>query len=180
MPKKLDFKNLRFCLDNYTPIHLLIRDCGGYRENGKFSSFGQVKVSEDLEGKTLDFKKNKKGLFILIDKNEVFHFPLEDYIKGFSLGYKRIEETDDGIGRSIYAKGIDPYDPALPEPNQSILRTVLDDHLMEISFPGRVNLKLDSWKKNRFIPKYWNIDKPHNIIQTIRKQQEEYGEEDRQ
>ena len=77
MPKKLDFKNLRLCLDNYSADFLYIRLVG--------SAGGTVKINEKLEGRALDFKKDKAGLYLLIDSNDMFHFPLDDYQKGFSL-----------------------------------------------------------------------------------------------
>ena len=149
MPKKLDFKNLRLCLDNYTADFLYIRSVG--------SSGGAVKVNESLKNRTLDFRKNKSGLHLFINSDEVFHFPLKDYQKGFSLAYERIEPTENGIGRMVILNcGVDPYDPALPEPKRSFLRTVLDRHLMEIFFQGRVNIKFYSWW-NRPDWKYWTV-----------------------
>ncbi|VVB79611.1 Uncharacterised protein [uncultured archaeon] len=160
MPKKLNFRNLRLCLENYNPTYLFIRDCGGIRENGGFDCHGKAKVNADLKDKILDFRKDKSGLHMLIDTWEVFHFPLRTYYKGFSLAYERIEPSEDGIGRIInLGCGIDPYDPKLPEPKKSILRTILDDHLMEIEFEGRVNLKFHSWKEKP-LWKYWTIAKP--------------------
>lgn len=170
MPKKLDFKNLRLCLDNYSADFLYIRLVG--------SMGGTVKINESLEGRALDFRKNKADLYLLIDSREVFHFPLKNYQKGFSLAYERIEPTEDGVGRMVMlSQGIDPYDPSLPEPKRSCLRIVLDDHLMEIFFKGRVNLKFHSWWIKPHW-KYWTIDKPDNIPEAILKQQIEYGEED--
>lgn len=170
IPKKLDFKNLRLCLDNYPADFLYIRLVG--------SMGGTIKVNESLEGRALDFRKNKSGLYLLIDSNEVFHFPLKDYQKGFSLAYERIEPTKDGVGRMVMlSHGVDPYDPNLPEPKRSFLRTVLDDHLMEIFFRGRVNLKFHSWWDKPHW-KYWTIDKPGNMQEIILKQQIEYNEED--
>lgn len=116
-----------------------------------------------MAGKTLDFKKDKSGLYIIIDSNQVFHFPLRgyqrSYQKGFTLAYERIEATEDGIGRMVMlSHGVDPNDPSLPEPKRSFLRTVLDEHLMEIFFCGRVNLKFHSfWQEPDW--KYWVIDK---------------------
>ena len=164
LPKKLDFKNLRFCLENYPAERLFIRDCGGYDENGKYRSQGLTKVDENLEGRTLDFRKNKSGLYFLIDSEEVFHFSLEGYdskdTKGFTLAYERIEQTEDGIGRMVMlSTGIDPYDSNLPEPRRSFLRHVLDDHLVEIFFKGRINLKFHSWYIKPHW-KYWVIDRP--------------------
>ncbi|MDP2925382.1 MAG: hypothetical protein Q8N99_03355 [Nanoarchaeota archaeon] len=145
MPKKLDFKNLRKCLDNYKAESIYIRLVG--------SSGGTVKVDEGLESKTLDFKKNKSGLHMLIDDLEVFHFPLKDYGKGFSLGYERIDEKHRMV---MLSTGIDPDDPDLPEPTRSILRTVLDYHLMEIYFEGKISLKFHSWWIEPHW-KYWTI-----------------------
>ena len=89
MPKKLDFKNLRLCLDNHIADSLYIRLIG--------SMGGTIKVNEDLESRILNFRKEKSGLYMLIDSNEVFHFPLKDYQNGFSLEYERIESTKVGV-----------------------------------------------------------------------------------
>ena len=35
---------------------------------------GTVKVNEKLHARTLDFRKDKSGLYMLIDSNEIFHF----------------------------------------------------------------------------------------------------------
>lgn len=170
MPRKLDFKNLRLCLNNYLTDFLYIRLIG--------SKGGTVKVNEDLDSKVLDFKKNSLGLYLQIDSKEVFHFPLKDYSKGFSLAYERVEPTEDGVGRMVMlSTGIDPDDPNLPEPRRSFLRIVLDNHLMEIYFKGRVNLKFHSWWKKPHW-KYWTIDKPNKIQKAIEKQEAEYAEED--
>ncbi len=164
LPKKLDFKHLRFCLDNYQAEQLSIRDCGGYDENGKYRAQGHIKVNENLEGRTLDFCKNKSGLYFLIDSEEVFHFPLKGYnskeTKGFTLAYERVEPTEDGIGKIVMlGTGIDPYDPNLPEPRRSFLRHDLDNHLVEIFFKGRINLKFHSWYVKPHW-KYWSINLP--------------------
>jgi len=159
MPKELDFENLRHCINHYQPIHLFIRDCGGIREDGKYSCQGKQKVNENLENRKLDFKKNKSGLHMIVDFKEVFHFPLKDYDKGFSIGYKRIELTDEGFEREIaLSHGINPYNRSFPEPKESMFRTILDDHLMEISFRGRIDLRFHSWwHKPDFA--YWTICK---------------------
>lgn len=166
MPKDLDFENLRLCLDNYPADFLYIRLVG--------SRGGTVKVNEDLEDKTLDFRKDSSGLYLLVDSNEVFHFPLKRYDKGFSLAYERFLED----GRMHIPRGVanNPYDKNLPEPERSYLRTVLDHHLMEIFFKGRVNLKFHSWWEKPYW-KYWTIDKPGTIQEAILKQQIEYSEE---
>lgn len=161
LPKELDFVNLRYSLEHYQPERLFIRDCGGYRTDGEYHSEGLVKVCEDLAGKTLDFRKNRRGLTFLIDESEVFHFLLADYAGGhpwgFTLAYERIAPTEDGVGRMILpSTGIDPDDKNLPEPRTSTLRHILDKHLLEISFPGRIPLHFHSWHQ-----------KPHWKLWTI-------------
>ncbi|MBI4141646.1 hypothetical protein HY484_01835 [Candidatus Woesearchaeota archaeon] len=152
--QKLDFKNLRLCLNNYEAEQLFIRLVG--------SSGGTVKVNEKLAGKKLDFKKNKSGLHFLIDSKEVFNFPLKDYgeddIRGaFSLAYERVEQIN-GIDRLVMlSTGEDPYDPKLPEPRRSFLRHVLDNHLLEIYFKGRIHLKFHSWYDKECRWKYWAV-----------------------
>ena len=166
MPKELDFENLRLCLDNYQSDFLYIRLVG--------SMGGTVKVNVGLEDKTLDFRKDSSGLYLLIDSDEVFHFPLKNYPKGFSLAYERFFEN----GRMHIPGGMadEPYNAELPEPRRSYLRTVLDDHLMEIFFKGRVNLKFHSWWEKPHW-KYWTIDKPGNIQEAILKQRIEADKE---
>ena len=161
MPKELDFDSLRFCLDHYTTERLYIRDCGGYNEDGSYRCQGLRKVDEFLQGRILDFRKDDSGLYMIIDSNEVFHFPLNIYHKGFCLAYERIQPSEDGIGRMVYlSHGENPDDENLPEPRKSFLRIVLDDHLMEIYFTGKIQLRFHSWFEEPYW-KYWvvcNID----------------------
>jgi len=150
MPKELDFENLRFCLDNYVTDSLYIRAVG--------SRGGEVKVNEDLDWKVLNFRKNSSGLHLFIDSKEVFSFPLKDYQKGFSLAYERVEFVDDIERMIILGEGINPYDENLPEPRRSFLRNVLDEHLIEIFFKGRIELKFHSWWEKPHW-KYWDVNK---------------------
>ncbi|MBT6995401.1 hypothetical protein HN865_02985 [Candidatus Woesearchaeota archaeon] len=156
---ELYLENLRNCLDWYTARSIFIRDCGGIREDGEFHCAGLKKVREDLEEKKLDFRKNDSGLHILIDSDEVFHFPFQDVGtregKGFSIAYERI----DADGRMMFIQGKDPYDLNLPEPCGSMARDIIDDHLIEISFKGRINLKFHSWMQKPHF-KYWTVEKP--------------------
>jgi hypothetical protein len=148
MPKKLDSHNLRRCLNNYEADSIYIRLVG--------SMGGTVKVNESLKGKKLDFEKNSSGLHMMIDGKDVFHFPLKDYDKGFSLAYERFELVEGGERMVLLGTGIDPYDPSLPEPRQTVLRHCLDDHLMEIFFTGRIPIKFHSWLEKPDW-KYWTI-----------------------
>ena len=152
MPKELDFENLQLCLDNYQADSIFIRLVG--------SSGGTIKVNESLENRKLDFRKNKSGLYISIDSDEVFHFPLKDsaYHKGFSLAYERIKKVDKYTQMIMLGTGVDPYDPTLPEPKRSFLRNVFDYHLIEIFFKGRVDIEFHSWWKEPDW-KYWTVKK---------------------
>ena len=115
---------------------------------------------------------------MLVDSKKVFHFPLKDYAKGFSLAYERIRPTEDGIGRMVMlSTGIDPYDPTLPYPEKSFLRIMLDSHLMEIFFEGMVNLKFHSWWEEPHW-KYWTIDKPGSFSEVTLKKRLELAKED--
>ncbi len=154
--KKEDFKNLRFCLDNYKADFLSIRDCGGYNLDGSYRCRGLEKVTENLENKKLDFRKDRSGLYLLIDSKEVFHFPLKEYFKGFSLAYERFKPDGTWI---IFSPGLNPYDKNLPEPKRSFLRNAFDSHEVEIYFKGRINIRFHSWWK-KYCWKYWTIKKP--------------------
>lgn len=157
MPRELDFENLRVCLDNYESTRLFIRDCGGYNSDGSYRIQGLRKVDEELKGRKLDFRRDDSGLCFLIDSKEVFHFPLNDIgtrtDSGFALAYERFEEG----GRMIMlSTGVDPDDANLPEPRSSLLRHMIDDHLLEIYFKGKIPLKFHSWWiKPDF--KYWTV-----------------------
>jgi len=154
-PKELDFENLRFCLDNYKANYLYIRLKG--------ASGGDVKVNEKLGDKKLDFKKDKSGLYMLVDSNDVFHFPLKSYDKGFTLAYERFEIKDNIERKIIYPINDVPDNPNLPNPKNSVLMNVLDNHLLEIAFDGKIRIKFHSWWDKELNWKYWTIDKPGNI-----------------
>lgn len=158
-PSEFYLENLRNCLDWYTASSIFIRDCGGIRKDGEFHLTGLTKVREDLEGRELDFRKDNSGLYMLIDSDEVFHFPFQNVGTregaGFAIAYRRI----DADGRIMFFQGHDPCDPILPEPRASIVRDVIDDHLIEMTFEGRINLKFHSWRKKPHF-KYWTVDKP--------------------
>mgnify|MGYP006299202925 CR=1 FL=1 len=119
IPKELDFENLRFALDNYTPTFLYIRDCGGFREDGKYSCQGLTKVSEELEDKILDFKKDNSGLHMLVDSEEVFQLLPEDKIMKFFVQHDRIK---------------------LKFKKRSTFIIASFEHLMEIDFKEKINL----------------------------------------
>ena len=159
MPKELDFGNLRKCIDNFEADRLFIRLIGAKTIGKTKEEVEAVKVVENLEGRKLDFKKNENNLYMLVDGEKKFHFSLKNYQKGFSLAYERIIPTEDRIGRMVILQtGINPDDPDLPEPRRSFLRNVLDDHLIEIFFKGRIPLKFHSWWSKDKTWKYWTVD----------------------
>jgi hypothetical protein len=152
MPKELDFDNLGLCLDNYRAERLHIRRIG--------PQGGTSVVNESLEGRTLDFARDKDWIHLLIDDDEVFKFTLKshnnEYANGFSLAYERFEKIEHGERLIMLSKGVDPYDHNLPEPRRSILRHELDQHTLEIYFKGRVHLKFHSlWPELQ--RKYWTV-----------------------
>jgi len=155
--EELKFENLRKCIDNYTADRITIRDLGGINEDGNYRVQGIQKLNRRLIGKKLDFKKQDLDLYMLIDSEEVFHFNLDTFSTGFFIAYERFDSKKNDYERLIVlSHGIDPYDPELPEPRMSFLRTILDSHEMEIFFKGRIELEFHSWwKKPEW--KYWAV-----------------------
>ena len=149
LPKKFDFENLRYCLDNYELDSFLARL--------KFSSGGDVKIKENLEGRILDFSKNSFGLKFFIDSKEIINFPLKDYDKGFALEYERFKGKGDSKKIVLLDQGIDPNDENLPEPSRSSFRNIFDSHLVEIYFKGKIELEPYFCKEHDFVK--WNIKK---------------------
>lgn len=157
MRKKDDLKNFKRALKFYKPTNIYIRDCGGTNPDGSFRCHGLKKLNQDLESKVLQFEKLDNRLYACIDGIKVFTFDnFNKRYKGLSLAYERTEKTKDGPRMVMLSTGFNPYDCHLPEPDSSILRTIIDDHLMEITFPGRVNIQQDGWWiKPHWL--YWKI-----------------------
>jgi len=154
LPKSLDIKNLRYCLDNYVADSLLIRRKG--------SEGGQMLISEYLEGKRLDFQEKNLEMDLTIDGQAVFHFPLNRYTHGFSMGYERPPipgHPADAEHSLPLMGGKDPDDPSLISPTRSVLRHILDGCLLEIYFTGKVPLQFHSWKDKARQEKYWTVTK---------------------
>lgn len=153
MPKEMDFINLRKCIDNFEADWLYIRLVGSHG--------GTTKVNENLKKRDFDFYKDDSKFCFLIDSEEVFCFTMEDYnskyTKGFGLAYERFDSSDEIDKIICLPTGIDPYDKELPEPRRSFLRNVLDYHLLEVFFNGRIPIKFHSWWKEPYW-KYWTID----------------------
>ena len=148
MPRDVDLENLRFCLDNLVTEDIFIRLMGSHG--------GTVKVKENLKNKKLDFNINSDKLYFFIDSREVFQFKLEKDDKGFAIEYNRYDPKNGSM--IILGAEEEPYDPKLPEPRYSTFRNVLDYHLIEIGFNGRIDLKFHSWWREPHW-KYWTVDK---------------------
>ena len=158
LPKKLDWKNLRMCVDNYKLDSLFIRDIGSHG--------GKIHVNRSLEDCSLDFIVDKIGLHLFVDTPDlskdyenIFNFSsdeIQNRQNGFSLAYHRVRKDNTLV---ILGSGEDPYDPKLPEPDLSFLRGAWDYKLFELYFKGRIDLKFHSWCQKPYT-KYWAVTKP--------------------
>ena len=135
MSRRLDWVHLRMCIDHYRPSYIFVRKVG--------SMGGKHFVTEKLGRKKLDFTKDKDGLHFLVDGKEVVVLSLRDHgrDKGFSLAYERF--WPDGT-MSFDSHGRDP-DVDVPRVRDSMLRHVIDNCLVEITFPGKIPLKFHRW-----------------------------------
>ncbi len=62
-----DLENLRYVVDNFKPFKIHVRGVVENREKFK-------EINENLEGKTLDFEKKKKGYLFKVDGKDLFYF----------------------------------------------------------------------------------------------------------
>jgi hypothetical protein len=131
MDQKKDFEHLQYALDNYEVLMFRVRPFSlGYETKTVF---------EDLKGKTLNFKKDNRGLIFFTNERELITFPLKNYRYGFKLEYQ------DERGFRIYPYyGNNPNDLEMPLPKQSEFRHIIDDLLLEISFKGKILLEEDN------------------------------------
>ena len=134
---------------------------------------GTVKVDEDVCQKELSFRRRRKGLEIIIDGQVRFLFEQSSpkkYVgvtgKRWSIAFFRIDEQ----GRMHHASTgypnfqephiSGPDDPQLPKVKQTIFRACNQDHLIEVTFIGKIPIR----RLNRKIfPKheywyYWDLD----------------------
>lgn len=138
MDAKDDFKNLKYCIDNFECIDIFIRLCG--------SMGGDVIVNQCMTGKVLT-AINDDGIKLFIDGKEVFHHTGTKDFKGWSVEYR--EDIFDMPCDIIHP------DDECPELFQSTLRNIWNEHfLVEISFKGRIPLEEDgefyeNWKRWR-------------------------------
>lgn len=142
MRKEKDFENLQLALKKYKATHFFVRP---------FSLGNKTThISESLKNRELNFK-TKKGLTFLIDKKEILELSLKDYHKGFTIEYQNKN------GMETWEKAYHPMDPGLPIPKKSVLRTILDDLLIEIEFEGKIKLKEEGYYGTHITQDYWKI-----------------------
>ena len=145
-----DEKNIKKILDNYSPFSLFIRDCGGIRENGIYSPYGLHKVNLNLtQENKLDLHFNKKSIDIYVDADFIFSLETKGgYYNGFSVGYERTDK--DGIMFFAPYPHDNPNNDCLPVVKKSVLRNVIDSHLIEISFKEKI-LLIEDGKEDNFL-----------------------------
>jgi hypothetical protein len=142
--REKSISELRKALKLYTPTYLFIRDCGGVREDGKYSCYGREKVGIDLNNRKLTIKVKNKFFIIYVDGEEVYRFDKDGFLKGFSVAYNRLKN-----GVMFFAPyDSDPNDENLPEVEYTMFREVIDKHLSEITFKEKILLEKDGnyWK----------------------------------
>ena len=98
----------------------------------KGSLGGEIKFNGDVFCKELDFFVGEEGLDFYLGDKKIINLPLNSYDKGFALEYRRF-------------------------PRSSVLRNVLDYHLVEIYFHERI--KLEPYLDSELDFVYWNIKK---------------------
>ena len=139
MDAKDDFKNLKYCIDNFECLDVFIRLCG--------SKGGNVFVNQDMIGKVLT-ATNDDEIKLFIDDKEVFHHRQTEQVKGWSIEYRKKDFA-------MPCFDLVHPDDECPELFQSTLRNIWSEHfLVEISFKGRIPLEEDgefykNWKRWR-------------------------------
>lgn len=161
------YRSLNYALEHFKAEHLFIRLVG--------SQGGTVKVSERLQSQKLEFRRCRDGLRVILDGKEVFLYKQTSFKKDtklsgkmWSLAYWR--ENVDGMmfHGNGYPNPRDPYtgpdDPRLPEVKRTMFRSVNRDHLIEVTFTGKIPIvctgQLVSSIKDWF---YWQIKNLNSI-----------------
>jgi len=79
MAQEEDFRNLRYCLDNYTTEQVFVQTL--------CTRGGKILIDEKLNKRKFDLEKDDSGLYLLLDSKKIFHFTLQKYDRGFSMTY---------------------------------------------------------------------------------------------
>jgi len=144
MRKEEDSKNLKRAIERYKPLTFYVRPFSLSNKKEK------IKINQKLnEG--FHFTLNDGLLFA--GSTNILYLPLKDYKYGFKLEYQNKN------GARIFPHHFYPNDPEMPKVNRSVLRNVIDDLLIEISFEGKIKLEFDDDIKNfgNLITNYWKI-----------------------
>lgn len=157
------YQTLCYALKHFKVEHVFIRLVG--------SRGGTVKIDVNILRQNLKLKHSKDGLGIIVDDKECFLFRTTSVKKDtrlsgkcWSIAFLRIDEEGRmHFGSTGYPNLIDPYtgpdDPQLPEVKQTILRSVNQDHLIEITFLGKIPIRcLGKLVFNTPNWYYWEID----------------------
>jgi len=134
------YESIRKALDNFQVKRIFIRCIDGSIDR-------EVVVNEDLNGKTLDIIETSNGLSVVINSKEcfLFEFIRDRGLKWWVMAYFRRHDI-------CLSTGVNPDDETLPPVKESILRGANPTHLMEITFEGKIPLRVHFPKDG-----YWDL-----------------------
>jgi hypothetical protein len=158
-------KVIQAAIQYFEPEFLFVRWVG--------SEGGKIEVAERLQGKRLDVRHLKSGFEFLIDGVSRFLFkfstspalPRCTLGKRWSFAYERFAKRGavDVIWTAstgypyLGAIYTGPDDPRLPEPRSTVLRSVNDTHLAELTFKGKIPI-MKTGQKMSGVWEYYAID----------------------
>ena len=111
-----DLENLRYVVDNFKPFKIHVRGVVENREKFK-------EINENLEGKTLDFEKKKKGYLFKVDGKDLFYF---EGLRKKSFDVRYDKEYNNGNFKNISKLVTVDYEK---------------DEYMEIHFKGKIEVE---------------------------------------
>lgn len=148
---KLFYDNIQKALKNFEPEHLFIRKVG--------SMGGKIIINKNLKIKKMDIEKTKDGLWIIIDDKKIFFWELAETIKTIK-GWPKIQKFAIAYfkrGQIPLSTGIDPNDKTLPLVEESVLRAANKYYFLEITFNGKIPLKICALKNEERDWDLWEI-----------------------
>lgn len=138
------YETIRKALTNFRAKHIFIRYMG--------SAGGKIIINECLDGKIININKTTDGLLILIDERERFLYKIyKEGLANWAIAYFR----KIGLYLSI---GPNFPDEALPPVKETILRSANHSFLMEITFEGKIPLRVLSLPTKERSCYFWEID----------------------
>ena len=162
-------KVIQLALKYFEPERLFIRST-----HEPTSCRGKTKVNEILTGKKMKVKYSHSGFEFFINGKSYFLFkfsktsaiPNFTWGKKWSLAYERFKYKSGTPVRWYASTGypypgeiyVGPDDPRLPEVESTMLRSVNDGHLAEITFGGKIPIIKTGKSMNGKWPPYYIID----------------------